>query len=250
MTTATYAQLGLQGVTGLSYIDLENASDNAVRAAPGKHIALRPTLLDRLATTGPDLITGFAQVAQRLNALLNDGNRAEFAKTLVQLGRTADEVTRMMAALEPGARALPGLLQQSAGAVRHVDAVVGHADVAMGHADDALQAADRSLHQIDALVADGRILTQELMARAAVIDRLGPAAVQVQATARDLDLALVGATTPRTRPLVDDLAATSHAVERAAGDLGAEPQSLLFGRTPLPPGPGESGFDARLKAGR
>ena len=44
------------------------------------------------------------------------------------------------------------------------------------------------------------------------------------------------------------MAAASRSVERAANDLGDQPQSLLFGRGPRPPGPGETGFDQRLKA--
>ncbi|MBW8846402.1 MAG: MCE family protein [Burkholderiales bacterium] len=230
VSASTYAQLGLQGVTGLSFVGLEEADAKAPfkRAAPGALIALRPTLLDRLAESGPQLLAGFSETAERLNLLLSDANRAQLGESLVQVHRTAADVSRLMAALQPGARELPGLLKD---------------------ADSTAQRASAALRQIEALAADGRQLTQELKARAAVLDRLDGAAAQVQATSRNLELALVGDTPQRTRPVLADLSAASRSVERAANDLGEQPQSLLFGRGAQPPGPGEAGFADRLKAG-
>lgn len=132
-----------------------------------------------------------------------------------------------MAALQPGARELPGLLKD---------------------ADAATLRADAALRRIEALAADGQQLAQELKSRTAMLDRLDAAAAQVQATSRNLELALVGDTPPRTRPLLSDLSAASRSIERAVTDLGDQPQSLIFGRGPRPPGPGEAGFDQRLKA--
>jgi phospholipid/cholesterol/gamma-HCH transport system substrate-binding protein len=48
---------------------------------------------------------------------------------------------------------------------------------------------------------------------------------------------------------VADLSAASRSIERAAHDVGDQPQSLLFGRSGQPPGPGEAGFAERLKGG-
>ena len=230
VSTSTYAQLGLQGVTGLSFVGLEEADAKAPlrRAAPGARLLLRPTLLDRLAETGPGLVAGFAETAARLNALLSDDNRAQLGRTLAGLRQAADDTSRLMSALQPGARELPALLKD---------------------ADAATQRADAALRRIEALAADGQQLAQALQSRAAVLDRLDAAAAQVQATSRNLELALVGDTPPRTRPLLADISAASRSVERAATDLGEQPQSLLFGRSARPPGPGEAGFDARLKAG-
>ncbi|MBV8036422.1 MlaD family protein [Roseateles sp.] len=230
VSTGTYAQLGLQGVTGLSFVGLEEADASAPlqRAAPGARLQLRPTLLDRLAQSGPGLVAGFAEVATRLNALLSDDNRVQLGHTLAGLQQAAGDTSRLMAALQPGARGLPALLKD---------------------ADTATQRADAALRRIEALAADGQQLAQELKSRAALLDRLDAAAAQVQATSRNLELALVGDTPPRTRPVLTDIAAASRSVERAANELGDQPQSLLFGRSARPPGPGEAGFAERLKAG-
>ena len=230
VSATTYAQLGLQGVTGLSFVSLEEADAKAAlaRAAPGARIALKPTLLDRLAESGPLLLAGFAETAERLNALLSEGNRAQLNRSLVQLEQAAGDTSKLMAALQPGARELPVLLKD---------------------ADATAQRASAALREIEALAADSRTLTQELKTRVAVLDRIDSASAQVQSTSRNLELALVGDTPPRSRPVLADISAASRSVERAATDLGDQPQSLLFGRSAQPPGPGEAGFAERLKAG-
>jgi len=230
VSTATYAQLGLQGVTGLSFVGLEDAETTGPlrRAAPGARLALRPTLLDRLAESGPGLVAGFGEAAARLNALLSDDNRAQLGRTLAELQQAAGDTGRLMAALQPSARQLPTLLKD---------------------ADATALRAQAALARIEALAADGQQLAQELRTRAAALDRLEAAAAQVQATSRNLELALVGDTPPRSRPLLADISAATRSIERAATDLGEQPQSLLFGRDGRPPGPGEAGFVERLKAG-
>jgi phospholipid/cholesterol/gamma-HCH transport system substrate-binding protein len=228
VSTQTYAQLGLQGVTGLSFVGLEEADTQGTlqRAQPGARLALRPTLLDRLAESGPGLITGFAETAARLNALLSDDNRAQLNKTLAGLQQAATDTGKLMAALQPSARELPLLLKD---------------------ADTTARRAQAALTRIEALALDGQQLAQELKARARALDDLQAAAAQVQATSRNLELALVGETSPRTRPVLADVSAASRSIERAADALGEQPQSLLFGRGAQPPGPGEAGFAERIK---
>ncbi len=228
VSTATYAQLGLQGVTGLSFVGLEEADTKSPlqRAEPGARLALHPTLLDRLAESGPGLVAGFAETAVRINALLSEDNRAQLARTLAGLQQAATDTSQLMAALQPGARQLPALLKD---------------------ADTTAQRAQAALTRIEALAIDGQQLAQELKARAKALDDLQAAAAQVQATSRNLELALVGETSPRTRPVLADVSAASRSIERAADALGEQPQSLIFGRGAQPPGPGEAGFADRIK---
>jgi phospholipid/cholesterol/gamma-HCH transport system substrate-binding protein len=228
LARGTVARLGLQGVTGLSFIDLDDSAADKTRLAPGSgRIELQPTLLDRLAVAGPQLLAGLNESTQRVNRLLGDANQAELQRALAQLGTAAGAVQRLVDALQPTARALPGVVQR---------------------ADALLQRGEVVARRIDSLAGDAGALTQDLRARLAALDRLGGAAQQIEATTRRLEAALVGAdAAPRTRPLVDELAAASRALERAAADLGEQPQSLVFGRTPPPPGPGESGYDGRAR---
>jgi phospholipid/cholesterol/gamma-HCH transport system substrate-binding protein len=229
VTTQTYAQLGLQGVTGLSFISLEEPpASSAPRAAGGARIVLKPTLLDRLAVSGPELLVGLAETAQRLNAVLSEGNRTQLTRSITELGNVAQATSRLMTTLQPSVQLLPGLLRD---------------------ADTAVQNASGSLQHIDTLVGDTRALAQDLHARAAALDQLGAAARQIESSTRRLEAAIGGGTT-RARPLLDDLGAMSLSIERSANALAEQPQSLLFGRSPVRPGPGEPGFEDRLKVAR
>ncbi|MFX7977135.1 hypothetical protein ABTK65_20035, partial [Acinetobacter baumannii] len=89
------------------------------------------------------------ETAARLNALLSEDNRAQLNRALAQLEQAAGDTSRLMAALQPGARELPGLLKD---------------------ADAATLRADAALRRIEALAADGQQLAQELKSRAAMLD--------------------------------------------------------------------------------
>lgn len=219
LTAGTYAKLGLQGVTGLAYVDLEDTGKDLRRlpssgAAP---IELKPSALDKVMAAAPELVAGFAQSAQRLNTLLSDSNLAEVSRSLMSIRTAAGDVSKVVAALKPGADAIPAV-------VRHTDEAVQRADV---------------------LILKAAVLTDDIRSRAGVLDRLGAAAQQIEATVRGFDTAVIGNAPTQSRPVLDEVAGASRALEHAAADLRERPQSLLFGRDVPAPGPGESGFESR-----
>jgi phospholipid/cholesterol/gamma-HCH transport system substrate-binding protein len=55
----------------------------------------------------------------------------------------------------------------------------------------------------------------------------------------------VGETLPRLNDLLADLARVSRSLDRLLADLSEQPASLVFGRPPAAPGPGEPGFNPR-----
>ncbi len=70
------------------------------------------------------------------------------------------------------------------------------------------------------------------------IDGMGTASVAIQSE-------VTRSTLPKFNALADDLAAQARKLDQLLTDLDQQPQSLLFGRSPPPPGPGEPGFDRR-----
>ena len=49
---------------------------------------------------------------------------------------------------------------------------------------------------------------------------------------------------PRLNVLLDDVQRSSRGLERLLNEINEQPASFIFGRNPLPPGPGEAGFAA------
>ncbi|HXD05003.1 MAG TPA: MlaD family protein [Burkholderiaceae bacterium] len=233
ITDTTYAQLGLQGVTGLAFVALNDTGTGTRRLSGNEdtppRIPMRPSLFDQLAEGGPAMVAGFSETARRLNGLLNDTNQQQLSRTLANLEEASGQVSKMVAGLQPTVRALPAL-------TRHADETMMKVGVAVQH--------------FETLADASTALAQDVRSRAGALDKLGTAADQVESTARNLELALVGADRPRNYALVEDLSRSTRAIERAAADLNEQPQSLLFGRPLAPPGPGESGFDAPRGAAR
>ncbi|MEJ6007142.1 MlaD family protein [Paucibacter sp. AS339] len=229
LTSATQARLGYQGITGLSYVDLsepegQDLAPRLTEASPP--LQLTPSLFDRLSNSGPQLMERIGEVTLRLNGLLGDENQQNFGRALAGIADASAGAARLSQTLQPTAHALPALTQQT---------------------QALLKDAGSAMKSFEALSAQSTLLVQDLRERSQELQRLGLAANQVQTTMQRLELALVGPNRVRTQPLFDDFSQGARAVERAANDLGEQPQSLIFGRAAPPPGPGEAGFDANAK---
>ena len=230
LTRTTVARLGYQGITGLSFVDLSEegglpAVSNSAARKPGDRIELRPSLIDQLSSGGPRLLADVNEAALRLNSLLSDTNQQQLSRSLANLADASAAVTQLAQALRPAALGLQPLARRS---------------------ETLLQDASASLLKFDTLTGEATSLARDWQRRAVAFDQMGLAAAQLQATTQRIDAALVGANTrPRSGPLFDDIGLAARTVERAANDLGDEPQSLIFGRANHPPGPGEAGFETR-----
>lgn len=225
LTQATVARLAYQGITGLSYIDLsepDGAAAAPLLAEGAAPIELQPSMLDKLSSSGPQLLERASEVAVRLNQLLGDENQQSFTRSLGQVGDAAAQITALSKALAPTAAALPPLAAQTR---------------------ELMAGATASLQRVDGLTAESTLLAQELRQRAELLDRIGLASTQVQLTAQRLDAALVGGRGLRSQPLVDVWSQSGRTVERVVNQLGEQPQSVLFGPQPVAAGPGEVGFD-------
>lgn len=257
LTRGTYAQLGYQGVTGLAFVALADSGNDqrplaavAGDASGAPRIDLRPTLLDQIADAGPRLLTGADEATRRVNAVLSDPNRAQLEHALAALGTALDEVNQLLAALKPAAQAAGPLLVHLDQASRDADAVLAASAERLDALRAPLARLDRAVQDFDQLAVDGAALSRELQARSAQIDRLGSAAAQLETTTRHLDRALGASEPAGTAPLLPELVRTSQALTALAHQLGEQPQSLLFGRPPTVPGPGEAGFAAHAQEAR
>lgn len=220
LTQGTYGQLAFQGVTGLSYIALDDAGDRPDALltsgdAPGR-IEMRPSLIDNLGESSAELLHDASLAAKGVNRLLSDENLAHVSGTLRSTEAAATQLAALARDLQPAARSVQDLAGDTRGAIQKLDRLLG----------------------------DLHATTLELDRHLGALDQVGRGAQQIGDASASLQGALVDDALPRLTGAADDLARTARTLDRFLGQLQARPQSLVFGAGPPAPGPGEAGFVA------
>lgn len=225
ITTATFAELGMQGLTGLAYIQLD--TDTKVKSpvplttssdAPAR-MKIRPSLFDRFSLSGEDLLLRASTAMDQVNKLLADDNQKVLLATLNNLQGVSAKVGQLADEVKPAAGAIAGAANEA----RRTMAGIG--PVLKG-AEDTLQSVGK--------------LSTELTRRLDVVDRAAASLDQVGRAAASFE----AQTLPRVNTLVEDADRGARTLERVADRLGEEPTAVLFGPQPGRPGPGEAGFVA------
>ena len=225
LTRGVFGQLAAQGVTGLSYVQLaDDGSSNQLRdpSDPAqKRIELKPSFFERVSESGEQLVVRIAAVAQQLEQWLSDDNRRTTMQTLAALETAARQVGSLSDSAQPGVKAVPQLAKQ----------------------------AGETLQRADAMLVELKDLAALLGKRSEAIERVAASAEQIGAAVQEASVAGVGLsaaasreTIPRLNTLLDEIGRSSRSLERLLEDLSANPSSIVFGRAPSAPGPGEPGF--------
>lgn len=221
ITKGTYAQLGTQGVTGLSYVILDDDGSRPERilaeAAEANRIPVRQSFLDEFATSGQELVSDVNRVARRLNGLLSDENQAQLVRTL--------------ASIESAANRMDKLAIQAGLAVSNVPALTEDARKVLARAEVVLGTINET--------------TMELGAGIGALDRVAKSAERMGGAAVSLSNAAENDTLPRFNALLERLARSAGRLDRLLAELEEQPASFVFGRPQPAPGPGEPGFTAR-----
>jgi len=214
ITESTWAELGVQGFTGFSNVELRDDGTSSTRLASTPDnpaaIPLRPGFFDRVQQSGTTLLENADEATRQLSLLLSQQN-----------------VQAMTALLQNAADVSSQLKQASEG----IGPLVKQLDAVAGRMDGAAQ-------QASALMSDAR------HALARLEDPDGPMAAasqslrQITWTAARLDHETLPALTHMATG-VDGAARNAASALRRVGDT---PQSLLFGPPPVQAGPGEPGF--------
>ncbi|HUP95726.1 MAG TPA: MlaD family protein, partial [Burkholderiales bacterium] len=226
ITRGTYAEIRPQGVTGLSYVMLDDTGANPERLPPATEknsarIMVKPTLLENLFAASGEALADVRQVAQRVNAFLSDENKEQLTRTLASMQTATARVASLAQAAEPGAKSIAPFAADARKTLQHANSVL-----------DELSKATRELA--------GRMEAIDRVAGSA--EKAGTAAEQAGASVAKLADAVALESLPRINLLVEELTRTTRGVDRLVGDVKQQPQSLVFGRKAGPPGPGEQGF--------
>ena len=222
ITRGTVAQLGSQGVTGLAYVMLDDDGKKPEPLPPSDakndRIPVRQAFLDQLTGSGKDLVAEVGEVGRRLNTLLAGKNQAQLMRTLSSLETATQGIATLTRHLEPGMKEFPALTAD----------------------------ARKTLQRADALLVNLNTLTQQLSQRVDTLERVAKSAEQMGGSAQSLS----AETLPRISVLLDELARNSRNLDRLLSNMNDQPTSLVFGRVPPPPGPGEPGFEPQGRSNR
>jgi phospholipid/cholesterol/gamma-HCH transport system substrate-binding protein len=227
VTRGTWAQLGMEGITGIAYVHLlDDGADPSppARGADGiAELALRPSLVDTLADGAESAMREVRELVAALKALADEDNRRRVGTTLASLEKTARN-------LERSAARLPGAIERTDARIQ-----AWLSEENRGLARETLGRLAAAAAALPELAREAKILAAE--ARGAV-ERIGAAAAEAHAGAS----ALREETLPRVHALAETLERGAERIARLAEGLEREPQSLVWGTRPARPGPGEPGF--------
>jgi phospholipid/cholesterol/gamma-HCH transport system substrate-binding protein len=100
VTSATFAALGFQGVTGLAFIQLDDSGDAKQRLAPPTtgaptRIPMRQGLMSRLSEQGSSILLQLEESSRRINTLLAPDNQQKMMVAVEQLGQAAASISTL-----------------------------------------------------------------------------------------------------------------------------------------------------------
>jgi phospholipid/cholesterol/gamma-HCH transport system substrate-binding protein len=210
LTHSTYAKLSYQGINGVAMIQLDD--DQRGGHEPWvfsrdkiPQLELRAGLLEVAEQNAGDVLLKADAVATRLEILLSDQNIGRFMTLVDSVEQTSVQYGVLARELVPTAKALPLAVSQVRTTAERLAQLSADADRRLG-----------------------------------VLDTAAAAAVQIRLAADDLHRD----TLPRVNAWLDQIAVDSREFEYTLHQINARPESFIFGREPLPPGPGERGFVA------
>jgi phospholipid/cholesterol/gamma-HCH transport system substrate-binding protein len=218
----TEATLKSQGLTGIVYVELSGGTKEAPLLKPGADgqpplIKTKPSLGARIEEVLPAVLANIDKTMAGINAVFDEGNRAAFKRSLADISTIANTVAARKAEIDAAILAANRTMQNSA----RVTAQAGPVLDRVGKGADSVQQAANE--------------TSRMVAGA------GRTVEEVGADIRRF----TGETVPELERLMSELRVLSGSLRRLAEQIEGNPAGLLFGRTPVPEGPGETKKEAK-----
>ncbi len=213
----TVAVLRTQGLTGIAYVELSGGAKDAalLRAVPPNRypvIQTRPSLSARLENVLTSVLSKLDDTSGSINAILSPANVAALQSTLADIAVIARTVAARRDSIDAGITAATRTFQNTATASAQAGPL-----------------ADRIGRSADAIEKMGIEVARTSVSAATVVNQAG---TQLQGLGTD--------TLPEVTRLLGELNALSVSLRRLTEQTERDPRGLLFGRKPVPPGPGET----------
>ncbi|WP_211274979.1 MlaD family protein [Rhodoferax saidenbachensis] len=214
----TIVVLKTQGLTGIAYVELSGGSAAspmlvAQGDTPYPQIQTKPSLAARLENVLTSVLAKLDSTSNNINAILSPENQAAFRNALADIA----VVTRTLAArkdsidsgLADGATTLKNTAQASAKLSDLTDRVARAADSVNTMGTEVAKTSVSAGKTVDVIGSDVRHFSAE--------------------------------TLPELERLLGELSTLSGSLRQLTDQTRRDPRGLIFGRTPVPVGPGETG---------
>lgn len=227
LTASSFATLGFQGVTGLAFVQLDDAGQSQVpletSARNPARIPMRPGLLSKLSDQGAQILSQLEETTRRVNLLLAPANQQSLMSAIASLDQAAQSIRNVS---NESSKFLPQLVQDANSTLK----IIKDTSVRVGESADEARRSARAF----------RTVTERMNAPDGTLDQITASSNTLNSTGQNLN----SATLPRVNRTLDEAVRATRQISRAAGAVGDNPQSLIFGNGPVAPGPGEPGFSA------
>ncbi len=214
----TVATLKTQGLTGIAYVELSGgkAGSPALTMQMGQHypvIQTKPSLSTRLENVLTDVLVRLDSTSTTINEVLSPANRQAFASALADVASVARTIAARRTTLDAAITSADRTLHNSAQASEQLGPV--------------LQRIGRSAQAIETM---GQSVAATSNGAGKTVDTIGADMQRISAQ-----------TLPELERLMGELAALTVSLRRLSDQTERNPRGLLFGRQPVPSGPGETG---------
>lgn len=231
ISRGTYAQLGMEGITGIAYVHL--LGNYVAGEAPPKgrdgvpEIHLRPSFLDTLADNAEAVLRDGRALLAELTKLVNEENRTRISSSLAHLDTLLSKLETQ----------LPGFVERTD---ERVQAWLNEKN--RRNVEDTLANLKSATQELPALVGETRALVRDARALSAQASELAAQATALAHDSRGAVHDVRDTTLPKVNALADSVERSARRVGDLAEELERDPHSLIWGRGAMPPGPGEEGF--------
>ena len=219
ITRGAFGRLSYQGLSAIAFVQLDDDGKDPrpMGTSPGAtaQMELQPSFFDATEDTAQQLLVRMDRVASRLEVFLREDNQRQFMSTLSSFEKTSDQYRVLAQELESSAKALPQLVAS----------------------------ATRTMEQGEGALRELQTVSANVNEHLDALDSVSSAARQLERAAHDFS----GQTLPRLNAFIDEAAGDARALRQTLAQIHDQPQSLVFGPTAPPPGPGEAGFTVKAR---
>jgi len=212
----TVAVLKTQGLTGIAYVELSGGARNsppllAIAPEPYPVILTKPSLAARLENILTTVLAKMDSTSSHIDALLSDENQAAFKAALADIAAVAHGIAARKTTIDAGITSAARTFENTS----RLSAQAG----------PVLERIERSADAIEQMGAE---VARTSSSAGKLVDSAGSDINRFTAEAL-----------PELERLLGDLGTLAKSLHRLSEQTERDPRSFLFGRTPVPAGPGE-----------